>query len=270
MSKDTIKSLRKQNDGLKAQIESLMKEFKKLEEEVNSKGTRDTSRGDHTCLTPDKETQKSLEYLGNEYDELNRFSNTARQQISRLETRLTELADKVENLSKSIDEVQHYSYSYNVKLVGIPEFKPKESAIETSTLCVEIFKAMGVQVSIQDIDIAHRVGMRKENNGRPKPIICKFARRLAREQVMVMRRDVRKIDPISIGLSQESSLSNAGIYDHLTPKLQQLLTDAKKVKDDNNFRFCWTKNSVIYLRKSEDSQPIRIKHHSDLENITTE
>lgn len=153
--------------------------------------------------------------------------------------------------------------------MGIPEIKANESATETSVLCERIFKAMGVQVSLMDIDIAHRVATRNPNSRRPKPIICKFVRRLAREQVMAKRRDVRRIDPASIGLRQDSSLMDAGIFDHLTPRLQQLLVDAKKFKIENDYKFCWTKNSVIYLRRYEDSQPIRIKQRSDLERLPT-
>ena len=102
-----------------------MKEFRELQENYISKETRDTNHGDHTCPTPNKETQKCLEYLRNEYDELKRSSNTTRQQISRLETPLTELAGKADSISKSIDEAQQNSYLYNVKLKGIPELKPK-------------------------------------------------------------------------------------------------------------------------------------------------
>lgn len=52
---------------------------------------------------------------------------------------------------------------------------------------------MGANVSIGDIDIAPRVPTRRTFADRPKSIICKFIRRLAREQVMTVRRDMTKI-----------------------------------------------------------------------------
>jgi prefoldin subunit 5 len=253
-TKDTIKSLRKQNDDLKNEIDTLQDEFRKFEDSVASKGNS-------------HDAQKCLDYLGNEYDDLKRFSKTAKQQISRLESRLAEIADKVELVSNSIDEAQEYSYSYNVKVAGIPHLKQKESARDTSDLCIKIFHEMGVALSIQDINIAHRVPTRKTNDNQPKPIICKFTRRLAREQVMAVRRDITKVDPSRLGLHPESNLSHAGIYDHLTPRLQKVLAEAKKFKDDNNYRFCWTKHRSIYLRKTENSNPIRIHQRSDLTKI---
>ena len=71
--------------------------------------------------------------------------------------------------------------------MGVPELKPKESAIETSQLCEQILKAMGVNASILVIDIAHRVETRNPNSNQAKPVVCKFVRRLTREQVMIKK-----------------------------------------------------------------------------------
>ena len=48
---------------------------------------------------------------------------------------------------------------------------------------------------------------------------------------MVLRREVTKIDPASIGLQESDSMESVGLYDHLSPRLQSLLSDAKKVKE---------------------------------------
>ena len=112
---------------------------------------------------------------------------STKQQISRLSARLTELATKVDSLSNAINGAQQYSYAYNIKLMGVPELKSKETAIETSQLCEQIFKAMGVNASLQNIDTAHRVATRNPDSNQAKPIICKFVRRLAREQVMLIK-----------------------------------------------------------------------------------
>ena len=130
-----------------------------------------------------------------------------------------------------IDQAQEYSYSYNVKLVGVPEIKPRENASETSQLCLNIFNAIGAEMHPYDIDLAHRVTPRQAVEGRPKLIVCKFTRRVSREQVMVLRREVTKIDPTSIGLQESDSMESVGLYDQLSPRLQSLLSDAKKVKE---------------------------------------
>jgi hypothetical protein len=48
MAKDTIKSLKKVNDDLKAQTKSIMEQLKKVTDLVNSKETN-IAKGDHIC-----------------------------------------------------------------------------------------------------------------------------------------------------------------------------------------------------------------------------
>ena len=64
---------------------------------------------------------------------------------------------------------------------------------------------MRAEVSLQDIDIAHRVSMRREREG-PKPVICKFVRRLAKGNVMEVRQRVAEVNPTSICLSTDTEL----------------------------------------------------------------
>ena len=153
------------------------------------------------------------------------------------------------------------------KLVGVPEIKPRENASETSQLCLNIFNAIGAEIHPYDIDLAHRVTPRQAAEGRPKPIVCKLTRQVSREQVMALRREVTKIDPTSIGLQESDSMENVGLYDHLSPRLQSLLSDAKKVKERLDLAFCWAKNSTVWLRENEHSRPIAIKCARDLDNF---
>ena len=84
---------------------------------------------------------------------------------------------------------------------------------------------------------------------------------------MVLHREVTKIDPTSIGLQESDSMENVGLYDHLSPCLQSLLSDAKKVKERLNLAFCWAKNSTVWLMENEQSRPIAIKCARGLDNF---
>ena len=70
---------------------------------------------------------------------------------------------------------------------------------------------------------------------------------------MVRRKEVRNVNPMSIGLQADVSLNQVGIFDHLTRRLQSLLADAKKFKKRCNYAFCWAQNSVVWLRENEGS-----------------
>ena len=84
--------------------------------------------------------------------------------------------------------------------------------------------------TLNDIHTAHRVPSRNSSSISLKPIICKFVRRIAREDVMSHRREINQANPTAVGINN-GDLSNADILDHLTPKAQELLFKAKIFKN---------------------------------------
>ena len=123
-------------------------------------------------------------------------------------------------------------------------------------------------ITAQDIDIAHRVSVRSSssNEGKPKPIICKFVRRLSKESVMKLRKEAGKIKSSDLGFNATLDIEIA-IFDHLTPKAQKLLYEAKKFKARCRFAYCWTKNNQVYLREHENSHTYKISDLQDLRRL---
>ena len=95
-------------------------------------------------------------------------------------------------------------------------------------------------------------------------------RRLAKESVMETRQSASQLNPPNIGLSADSVLDRVRIFDHLTPKKQDLLFEAKRFKEQTQYRSCWAKSSTIYLRKNEGSRPIKITDIGNLRRPASE
>ena len=111
-------------------------------------------------------------------------------------------------------------------------------------------------VSLQDIDIAHRVPSRQASN-KPDAIVCKFVRRLAREEVLSKRRATN--EPSDLGMAPHLAVNHIRLYEHLTPSLQQLLFEAKSFQTRDNFKHCWAKNAgAILLRETDNSRVIKV------------
>ena len=179
-SNSDVKSLQEENESLKKEIESLKDELGRIATALKS---HESSCGGHK---PHPEVEKSLEFVGAEYEDLKGLHAAAKKDLKALGERLNFLSARVDKMAIEIDNLVQHSYSFNVKLVGAPEIAEtgsKEPAIDTTKLCVRIFQAMGCNISINDIGIAHRVPARNATNG-PRPIICRFVRRLIREEVM--------------------------------------------------------------------------------------
>ena len=187
-------------------------------------------------------------------------------ELKKLKSQLNSIDEHVETIATSIEETRQYSYKYNVKIIGVPQLNSRESAVETTQLCIKLFNKLGIEVSQHDIDIAHHVSVRRASAG-PKPIIFKFVRRVLKEQIMIVRKDISKLQAGDIGLELVGTLEDARILDHLTPNVQRLLAEAKMYQRQHNYRFCWVKNYVILLRENEQSDPIQINSLNDLVNL---
>ena len=118
------------------------------------------------------ETARSLQYLSDEYDDLSSSNSRVSVQLKQISHRLNVLSAQVERVANAINDAEEYSYQFNVKITGLPELNSSETAPETSSLCVKLFQETGAEVSILDIDIAHRVSTRNESEG-PKLVVSK-------------------------------------------------------------------------------------------------
>ena len=74
----------------------------------------------------------------------------------------------------------------------------------------------------------------------PKPVIYKFTRRLAREKVLVRRKDVSRVKP-DLGLRTGDSSGHLAVFAHLTPRLQKLLRESKQFQSMKRYEFYWAK-----------------------------
>ena len=102
---------------------------------------------------------------------------------------------------------------HTIKIVGVPEKSPEETAWDTSDLCVALFKEMGAEINIHDIDTVQRTARGRDSDG-PRPIMCKFVRRLARESVISAQQQTCNVNPVKIGFSEDTDVSKISICNY--------------------------------------------------------
>ena len=112
---DTVKSLRKKNDKLQAQLEVLQNEFKNLESSLAGREVQAASEsngGSHDNDNIDIESVKCLEFLSAENDSLSAFRKEAKEQLQGLTKKINSLVEQVGEIAEAIDAIARYSYSY--------------------------------------------------------------------------------------------------------------------------------------------------------------
>ena len=188
------KKLKQENDELRNQVEVLIREISALKSSAGSADRRHDGRPNEAMegSRSDEVSPKDMQFLSDEYDDLNVFRQSVTKQLQSIEMKLQQIGARVEELANAIDAFEMYSYQYNLKIVGLPSAVEQGSPSETLNLCLRLFQAMGVrEISATEIDIAHRVPTRRASSSRegteneatrPNPVICKFNRRLAKRE----------------------------------------------------------------------------------------
>ena len=267
--------LRKENQALRSEITALEERLDKITNEVSKKkvSMADSLTGQEvnhaTNRSEAADKTKSIEFISAQYDDIIVFKNNVIQDLKDMKKQVSMISKKCEAIMTCVEQMEDYSYQYNLKNVGMPQQGENESAENTTKLCLNLFAAIGAEVTEQDIDISHRVLARRQSN-QPSAIICKFVRRLAKERVLALRRETSNVQPQQLGFSSEVQLNYLSIYEHLPPRLQELLFEANKYKRENNFKFCWVRNEAICLRKSEGDVVIKLTKREDLAQLLSQ
>ena len=212
---DNVKSLKKENDKLK----SLSEDFQRFKDKMAAKVSKEVSPS--SCESP---SVQDVQFLCEDCDDLLKSKEEITGEFLKLKSRLGSIESNLNNIAKAIDDIMTYSYQYDIKITGVPQASDRETSVETANLCLRIFNGIGADVSISDIDIAHGVQPRNSNHGqRQQPIICKFVRRMDREQVMAARNNANQLaaDDLGqcLGLSSFLMIRRVAIFCHLNPRL---------------------------------------------------
>ena len=110
----TVASLKKENDSLKEEIATLRRGFENLQKTLKQNDTQESSNGGEAsdAITKD-EALNTLQFYGKAYDDLRLEADESLQQLW---SHLKVLTSRVDDIGNAIDEIQRYSYQYNVKI----------------------------------------------------------------------------------------------------------------------------------------------------------
>ena len=128
-------------------LESKMKEIS-----VSSKETTASQIKGEKLLS---DLTNSVQLISDKFDEYEKDRKAKDELIMKLQTQVTELTDKVSNLSVQIDKQEQYFRRNCLLMHGVEENENED----TDTLSINIFnKHLGVDIHPSDIDQTHLIG----------------------------------------------------------------------------------------------------------------
>ena len=151
----------------------------------------------------------------------------------------TEIKTEVDKRTETVNELEQYGRRNNIRISGLRNDKPYTTSQETAWQVVSFLnEKMGLDLSVQQIDIAHRLGpFSRERN---RNVIVKFISRQVKYNI----------------LAHCNALRNTGVYinEDLT-RLNQKVLSSMRLKDTVNVEKSWSFEGKLFLkRKGEEKR----------------
>lgn len=180
---------------------------------------------------------KSVKYISDQFDIYEKDRKEKEEIIKNLEEKVSYLSDTVTKLVKKADDQEQYSRRNCLLVHGLPE----TSRENTDDLVISMFKnEMDIEIFSDDIDRSHRIGKKKDDPNKVRPVIVKFTRYNDRNKVYRNKKRLK------------------GKKMSITESLTELrLRKLKEAKDEFGFRNVWSTDGRI-LYKEEGSDETRV------------
>lgn len=169
------------------------------------------------------------------------------------------LKAEISRLQQELLERDQWARSNNVEIRGIPQ-KKTENLYD---IAQKISKACDFPVRKEDINYIARIPTRIQNNERP--ILISFNNKYTKEELIASLRRRKDLDLSDLGFNSHGKFY---VNDHLTPRNKTLLSKARALAKERNFKYIWVKHCKIMARKSDTSPIFFIKCENDLLKIT--
>ena len=172
---------------------------------------------------------------------------------------------------EKVDAIEQYGRRLNLEISWIPIKDGKN----TNEITEEIAKLVNVELFADQISTSHRLAVKSKRtagtkNGieteipPPPSIIVRFLSRDVRKQVYRNRKLLRNADLKNFLVEGTSKIF---INENLTSTRKKLFWKTKQQAKTNNYKFFWTVNGNVFVRKGEETEAVLIKNEHDLRLI---
>lgn len=231
-------------------------QFKKFDTLINTL----TSRID-LVEQKQSETIQTLTYHGDEIlDIKNRLKelDSLRHELAELRSNLKKDTDHVQ---RSVDILNTEKHLNTLRISGIPERKDEN--------LMELFAKLAKEIQCSDIskEDVESVFRPRVANGNKAPVVLVRFKSITKRDVFYKHRNklhALNVTSKTLGLHVDNRLY---INESLCRTTQSLYYLARRRKAELNYEFIWTYHSQIYVRKSKNTDTIKIIDQQSIDNL---
>ena len=216
-----------------------------------------------------EESIKSTQFASDKYDENNNLMNEVLEKLTGITEQNKKLIEKNELLEKELSVQKKQTLELELQLYRIItplEVERRQNNLEMHGLaeeneenCLTVVKSVLSKVIPEPVTIVKcfRYGYKETPRGekRTRPILIQFQNKDERDKIYSNRSNLRKLQ------------NRIYLNENLPKYLTELRGKANARRKEYQYKFLWTKNGSILVRKDETSKVLNIKSPSDLEKI---
>lgn len=211
-----------------------------------------------------QEIEKSINFLSTKYDEV-------KLKLDLMDKERKEQKEYIMSLEKKVLDYEQSSRSSCIEVRNVPVLE-MEGRHNITTTVSNIGKTIGMNIQSSDLRDSYRIPGKPGTCG---PIIAEFASVNTKFEFLANVRLFNKDKPSTEKLNSET-LGIPGqrtpiyITEHLNQSVKQLFYHARVFAKKNSFKFCWTTNGRIFLRKEVGTKQYRVHSEDCLTKIIQE
>ena len=165
-----------------------------------------------------------------------------------------ELTKEVAELRGQINEIEQYLRVNNLEFVGLPPPAVGEEEEDVIIKACNALNGLSAPVRKEDIDISHPLKSERRDG---KPVhIARFISRKVKYAVLAAKKSEE---------NRQFKFRDQDVFinEHLSKINRGLFAKANERKRTLEYKYLWTKNGVVNMRKADNSEIIRITKESD-------
>lgn len=203
-----------------------------------------------------------------EYDDRLACSDATIRSLEQKQLENALLHEKVNQLEDQLRLQAQNSVQNEIEILGINE-EPNENLCHIVRI---VATKIGINLAETDIDDVLRVGPRRNALSTanseaplPRPVVLRFVRHMKRNEFLRFAKSRRNIT--SADLEVAGQPRKLFINERLSKENRHLFRQARHQKSTQGYKYCWTHNGRILIRKREGGPAITIQREADLAKI---
>ena len=217
------------------------------------------------------ELKNSIQFLSDKYDDLILEKNALKVEVNSIKNLVNEQSLQLKNnkldnqrIEMKVNDLENLSRLSNVEIQGVP-IQQNENL---DRMVMSLLKISDPTITTQDIKESFRLKKNftddaQRNKG--TPILVKFNSPNKRLDVLKNRRKLAGYNFNDIGVDTHRVFIN----ENLTAYTKSLFYQANVLKKSHEWKYIWTRNGNIKLRKNDGFPVISIRDINDLKKISS-